>query len=278
MKKILSIIGFAIIAITFASSCASNKMLTLGNWADISSQTEINVMPMPDDISIALILSENHSKTTSNSFIDSVESIVFYAIENERIIDSMLFVPKKVKTQYSSDSEPKFQYNISQHYRFELSKAQTLKDVSFRVELNSKSKKYTKVIHPDYSIYDKLANNEALKLQPSFTILSDGIIEFAIQATRQKIVDEYLPDSEKMRVIVSNSGGKILYNSDNNMSYFQAIQTVLPENIGETYTYRYPWNGMDNNKKKILAGNYKATLMIPAKPTPYVTIINFEWK
>lgn len=120
---------------------------------------------------------------------------------------------------------------------------------------------------------------EVLELTSSCIFEKDSsFIRFQLKAKRLREAEEYIPNSEVIRLIVINSEGEIIYNSGSGEAHFMKIEKVLPENIGEEYTYETYWNMKDARGNFVPKGTYIANLIIPAKPKFYVDIIKFKLK
>lgn len=112
----------------------------------------------------------------------------------------------------------------------------------------------------------------ALSLVPIFKI-EDDMLVFRLAAKRNEIVErEYFPSSENLRIIMKNEKGKIIYQSNKGMNYFQVIEDVKPIDINDTYVYELKTKIPDNFDK----GKYKITYMLPAKPFPYQKVLEYE--
>lgn len=94
----------------------------------------------------------------------------------------------------------------------------------------------------------------------------------------KEVQDEYLPSSENFRVIVRDSFGSTIWQSNKDMNYFMVISDVLPKKADETLELKTDWNLRNDAGKKVSAGKYSASLVIPAKPNHYVINIEFEIK
>lgn len=114
----------------------------------------------------------------------------------------------------------------------------------------------------------------ALSLVPIF-LIEDDMLVFRLAAKRNEIVErEYFPSSENLRILMQNEKGKVIYKSNKGMNYFQVIEDVKPIEINETHIYEL--------KTKIPVhfdkGKYKITYILPAKPLPYQTVLEYEKK
>lgn len=121
--------------------------------------------------------------------------------------------------------------------------------------------------------------NEILELSSTCKMQHDStLILFSLKAKRKQLIQEYIPNSELIRLIIINSEGEIIYSSGGKQAYLMMVEKVRPENVGEEYTYNIFWNMRDNRGIKVPMGRYIANLIIPAKPTPYVDLLHFELK
>lgn len=121
------------------------------------------------------------------------------------------------------------------------------------------------------------ATLEAMTLTPSIEPRPDGIL-FVLNAKRNRSVGkEWMPSSEKFRVIITSAKGGEIYNSSNGMNYMMVVGEVKPAKAGATERYEMLWPGVTNNNQPAPAGHYTAQLMIPARPLPYSANIDFDW-
>ncbi|MCO5251749.1 MAG: BsuPI-related putative proteinase inhibitor [Candidatus Kapabacteria bacterium] len=117
---------------------------------------------------------------------------------------------------------------------------------------------------------------EPLTLLPSVKEQTSDFVTFAVKAVRNRIVDgEYLPSSEDIRIYISDSNGKQVWNSDYNMNFTMAIGDVRPKKVGDTHEYTAVWNKKDNDGKRMQPGVYNARMVIPAQPNNYS--VNFAF-
>ena len=152
--------------------------------------------------------------------------------------------------------------------------------LSLNLSLVSEKLIYTgQVSLPEIAKSSYIGVEQSLKLQPQIQIENDSTVLFKVLAQRLFIADnEYIPNSEILRLEIKSDSGKLLYSSNKNSNYFQVIKKVLPEEIGNTHEYKIYWNGKDNDLMDLPSGIYDVYLTIPAKPIPYITQIKLEWK
>lgn len=152
--------------------------------------------------------------------------------------------------------------------------------VSVNLSLVSEKVIYSgQISFPEIARSSHIGVEQSLKLRPQIQIENDSTVLFKVLAQRLFIADnEYIPNSEILRLEIKSDSGKLLYSSNKNSNYFQVIKKVLPEEIGNIYEYKIYWNGKDNDLMELPAGVYDAYLTIPAKPMPYITQTKLEWK
>jgi hypothetical protein len=149
------------------------------------------------------------------------------------------------------------------------------KDLTFTFRIDTENECYYQDVKPQSSI----ETEDVLTLYPSVNKDTDSTITFVLYAQRNALkVDEYLPSSEKLRVIIFSEKGEVKWNSSFNKNFLQMVTPVYPENIGEIHKYSLKWDGYDNHAKPVPAGTYRAQLIIPAKPNSYSESIVFRWK
>jgi len=113
----------------------------------------------------------------------------------------------------------------------------------------------------------------ALALYPIIENIDEKIIDLGVFAVRKRLVEEYIPNSETIRIEVLNSKNKPVYNSQEGKAFMQLIMPVEPQNLGDSYIYQYSWDYRNNNGSRVPTGEYTIKMMIPAKPKPYITEI-----
>jgi len=149
------------------------------------------------------------------------------------------------------------------------------KNLSFTYQINTENGCYYQNIKPQTSSESK----DVLTLYPSVNKDTDSTITFILYAQRNASkVDEYMPSSEKLRVIIFSEKGEVIWNSSFNRNFLQMVTPVYPERIGDVYKYSLKWDGYDNHAKPVPVGTYRAQLIIPAKPNTYSESIVFRWK
>lgn len=132
---------------------------------------------------------------------------------------------------------------------------------------------------PEIARNSNIGVDASLRLRPIIHFENDSTVVFKVLAQRLFLVDnEYIPNSETLRLEIFSDSGKLLYSSNKNANYFQVIKKVLPEEIGNTHEYKIYWNGLDNEMGNLPKGNYDVRLTIPAKPKSYITNTKLEWK
>ncbi|MCU0330690.1 MAG: BsuPI-related putative proteinase inhibitor [Candidatus Kapabacteria bacterium] len=106
----------------------------------------------------------------------------------------------------------------------------------------------------------------------------DSTVELGVHATRVfRPSDEYLPSSERFRVIISDKKGNVIWRSDAGMNFLTAVGQVEPQVAGRSERYKVMWKGADLQANPAPPGEYEAELIIPSRPQPYRTRIAFRW-
>ncbi len=86
-----------------------------------------------------------------------------------------------------------------------------------------------------------------------------------LRLTKLKADDSYyFPNSELLRVVIRDSKGKEIMNT-NTGTYMTAISEVLPKEVGKTQGYVYRLSGVSFIEEN---DEIDLTLMLPIKPTP----------
>lgn len=117
-----------------------------------------------------------------------------------------------------------------------------------------------------------------LTLVPFARMRGDSVAVIGAQATRvYRRKDEYLPSSERLRVIITDRKGNVIWRSDAGMAYLTSVNPVMPEQIGRDEAYSLEWNGLDLNATPVSRGEYEVEIIIPSKPSPYTTKTTLLW-
>jgi len=108
--------------------------------------------------------------------------------------------------------------------------------------------------------------------------MADSTIEVGAIAKRVFVPQgEYLPTSESFRVLISDGKGSVVWRSDAGMAFLSVVASVEPQAANAIHRYVMPWNGRDLAGLEIPPGEYHADILVPARPNPYTTSINFTW-
>lgn len=117
-----------------------------------------------------------------------------------------------------------------------------------------------------------------LVLTPFATPAGQSSIEIGADVKRIFLpANEYLPSAERFRVIISDSTGAVVWRSDGGVSYATIVLNVEPRSAGEADRQSIKWDGRHLSGSTVPPGRYRADMMIPARPTPYQTSIEFTW-
>lgn len=119
---------------------------------------------------------------------------------------------------------------------------------------------------------------QPMELTPFTNAVSDTMIEVGVMARRIFVPPgEYLPSSENFRVVISDGKGRVVFRSDYGASFLTLITTVEPQTPNQVQRYALPWNGRDLEGSVVPDGAYRADVIIPAHPKPYVAFIEVPW-
>lgn len=113
---------------------------------------------------------------------------------------------------------------------------------------------------------------------PFIDAQTDTNIVFALLAKRNRgYGEDYHPTSERLRVQIFDSEGRLRFSSNTGIEYLQEVSPVQPRR-GEIKRFTFEWPGTDDNGTILPAGRYTAVLSLVAKPYPYTASISFDWK
>lgn len=234
-----------------------------------------------DTIEIAIELTQSLKKSkVEDSFIRNLKSIRAGIHAASKDIDSIS--SEEIKYSEVSDVSDESLSNLNSKAVLKWNKPEYINSnmLSFNLSLVSERIIYRGQISlPEIAKNSHIGAEESLKLESQIQVENDSTVLFKVLARRLFLVDnEYIPNSETIRLEILSETGKIVYSSNKNSNYFQVIKRVLPEEIGNVYVYKIYWNGKDNDLKELAMGQYDVRLTIPAKPKPYITQTKLEWK
>jgi hypothetical protein len=124
------------------------------------------------------------------------------------------------------------------------------------------------------------------KQEPIPTITLTGSVEertdtsalFVAMAERHRIIpNEYFPSGERLRVTILD-GSVIVWSSEQGQFYTQALSPVEPKFVDQVKRYEMQWNGKNQRGEPLPPGRYTVQLMLPVKPHPYSSTMEFSWK
>lgn len=122
-------------------------------------------------------------------------------------------------------------------------------------------------------------SERALELKAEFSKSSNGRYIFTVLAKRLRSDSlERFPSSEHIRLFIYDKNGTNVWRTDNKIAYSSQITYPEPDTIGKTHKYFIDWDGNDNNNNILKTGRYRADLMLPIMPKPYIVSIEFDWK
>lgn len=117
-----------------------------------------------------------------------------------------------------------------------------------------------------------------LELLPFTTRVSDSLLTIGVVAIRVfKPQGEYLPSSERLRLIISDQKGNVVWRSDAGMQFMTIVGQIEPTLEGRTEQYTSQWNGVDLQGNPVRPGTYDCEILIPARPTPYSVRTPVQW-
>jgi len=117
-----------------------------------------------------------------------------------------------------------------------------------------------------------------LDLLPFTHRSSDSLVTVGVVAVRVfKPQGEYLPSSERIRLIVSDQKGNVVWRSDAGLQFMTIVGQVEPTLEGRTEQYTAQWNGVDLQGNPVRNGTYECEIIIPARPTPYAVRTSVQW-
>ena len=236
---------------------------------------------MGDSIEIAIELNQSIKKSkVEDSFVRNLRAVYAGIHAGNKDIDS-IGTEDVIYSVKANTSDLDLNYiNSKTVLRWNKPKYINSNLLSFNFSLVSDRVVYSgRVTLPEIAKNSNIGVEHSMKLIPKIEIDNDSTVQFIVLAKRLFLVDnEYIPNSETIRLEIFSDSGKLIYSSNKNSNYFQVIKKVLPEEIGNEYEYKIYWNGKDNDLRIVPEGIYDVRLTIPAKPKPYITQTKLEWK
>ncbi|MFC2131203.1 hypothetical protein ACFLSQ_07190, partial [Bacteroidota bacterium] len=150
------------------------------------------------------------------------------------------------------------------------------RNISCKYTIEYKDWKYSIVEQCEKILYS--IDKPAIDTYPVIVQKNDEFIELGIFAVRKRSIEEYIPNSEIIRIEVLNNRGKPVFNSEEGGNFMQVINPVYPEIPGDSYLYTFQWNYKNNKGSMIIPGKYKINMIIPALPKPYFSEMKFTWE
>ncbi len=119
---------------------------------------------------------------------------------------------------------------------------------------------------------------EPMELLPFAQHGKESLVELGVTARRIFVPQgEYLPTSEAFRVIISDAKGNVVWRSDAGMAFLTVVGDVQPQSSNAVHRYIMPWNAKDLSGQAVPDGEYRVDMIIPARPTPYTSVLTLEW-
>lgn len=270
MRNIIISILFIIIFV----GCRSSENCIPWNHDEIIS--EFQAFRSNDNFVLSIKLNaKNEPNPEFDDFIDSIEE-AFVLIKHDGIILDTAFF-RGIYPSGIADRKGVASVTAYGTAEWENKSGFAADRLSFTYKIHTKERCFYK----NKSNFDieKDDNRKALELYPSVNKTSDSTATFVLYAKRDHIKEnEYIPTSEKMRVLIFSEKGKMVYNSSFGKNFLQVISPVLPEKVGEIYKYELKWDGVDTNGKRLPTGTYRVEMIIPANPQKYSKSIELKWK
>ncbi len=227
------------------------------------------------------LASADTSNKGKRQFMKSIKKAEVNLLFGKRLLNNLTFNDFLV-TEKTSDTSDIMVFAGITDFQFSNPKLRT-NNVTVQIKLYTDSSIYA--IEKYYSkVYDSMhvENNGTLDLIPMEIKTSGNEYIFGLLAIRKKKVEEeYIPDSEALRIQIQNHRGKEVWSSNFGMNYMQMIQPVKPEEVGSSYLYLQMWDGKSNKGREMFSDEYNIKYLIPAKPKPYFIMKQFsaelEW-
>ncbi len=243
---------------------------------------EIKIYKQGDMQYVYVWLAEvNNTNKGKRKFMKSIKKAEVNFLLGKRLIKNIQFNPYLL-THKTSDTSDLVVFAGIAGFKWANPKMRT-SEVTVEIRFHTDSSVYA-IGKYYYKVYDSMVveNNGTLDLIPMEINYSGNRYAFGLVAVRKgNVEEEYVPDSETLRIEIYNHKGKEIWSSNYGMNYMQMIQPVEPEKIGEAHLYLQFWDGKSNNKRKANSDEYKIKYLIPAKPKPYFILkefsAEFEW-
>lgn len=275
-------INYILILFSFFTliSCSSVDQNVIKNSLPNGTILEANIIEKDYRHYITLLLTEPHSDSIRNIFLPSIEKILIKPEYSSKTKMDVAFNTVINKSKMSVNGI--FVANIVSNVVLFVNQTLNISNfdmnelIALQFEIKTKSEVYKLRITKE-ALFSK--KKYLLKLIPIVISQEVNKIELGVFAYRYtKPDEEYIPNSELMRMEVINLKDKPIYNSQNGANFMQVIAPVYPENIGDMYIYSQSWDFKDNEGSTLIPGKYTISLTIPALPRPYRTELIYERK
>ena len=274
MKKIFGIFA-ALLLLVSCSGKVSYKPLK-----DIPVKPNFNV-EFPSDDSLRLTMDFSQTRKAGKnkaSFLEMVSSINSVIYANDSRLDSISVSDFNVNSvAFGSNS---ISTNLVAVLPWKKPGYINSNLLNFNIQVITPKVIYTGLLNLQQiaSNAESKAPQRAVTLYPSVSYTADSTFDFTVTSKRNFVDEkEYIPNSEEMRLEILNSRGERIYSSNTNISYFQVIKHILPEEIGRTFNYHMFWVKRYDNGDPAPRGKYTARLTIPSRPMPYIVNLDFEY-
>jgi hypothetical protein len=119
----------------------------------------------------------------------------------------------------------------------------------------------------------------ALSVKCDMTKIHEKAFSFVVTATRLRMDTlEIFRSDEHIKLLVIDKNGKIKWHSNNKFAFGAAKTKPMPDSLGKTFTYSIEWYGNDDDNNILPTGKYKAQVILPTVPKPYIIDMEIDWK
>jgi len=176
------------------------------------------------------------------------------------------FAPIRIESQYEYNiSLPTFYFSVETLKKID-------KEICNKINLLLTNEKVE--LEPDF----KQLNEKFFPI-PGIFFLSDSLFIFYLDLIRlQRSGNEYFPTSERLKIILRNNSGKIIWSSDYDLNFLQVIGNVEPSEVGSIHRYIVPWNRTSNDGKFVESGEFDVLFILPTKPENIVRTMKLSIK
>jgi len=127
---------------------------------------------------------------------------------------------------------------------------------------------------------DKIEPAErALSLKLDIIKVNDKTLSFVVEATRLRLDSfEVFRSNEHIQLTIADTNGKVKWRSYGKYAAAAFGGKPLPDSVGQTHKYIIDWYGNDDSNNILKTGKYKAKVVLPCRPVPYIIDFDLDWK